>query len=138
MSREELAAVLRSRIEALLEALLTPPRDHAIVMLRELCDPTDALAEVVQRFIAPLREEMIRVVLRLAPELTRADAERCAESVAGQAHFYSTHRPGVLLLRGRSEYPRGFVRETAAHITEFSLGGIERLAAERRRARGAA
>jgi AcrR family transcriptional regulator len=136
MTREELVAMLRSRIEALLEALLTPPRFHAIVMLRELCDPTDALPEVVQRFIAPLRREMIRLVERLAPDLTRADAERCAEGLAGQAHFYSTHRPGILLLRGRAEYPRGFVRETAAHITEFSLGGIERIAAERRRERG--
>ena len=136
-TREQLVAMLRMRVEALLEALLTPPRIHAIVALRELCDPTDALPEVVERFIAPLRREMIRLVERLAPELSRADAERCAESVAGQAHFYSTHRPGVLLLRGCDDYPRGFVRETAEHITEFSLGGIERLAAARRRGRRA-
>jgi len=136
-TREELVAMLRSRVEALLEALLTPPRTHAIVMLRELCDPTDALPEVVQRFIAPLRREMIRLVQRLAPELSQADAERCAESVAGQAHFHATHRPAVLLLRGRDDYPRGFLRETAAHITEFSLGGIERLAERRAHERGA-
>ena len=135
MTREELVAMLRSRVEAVLEALLAPPRTHATVMLRELCDPTDALPEVVQRFIAPLRLEMIRMVERLAPELGPADAERCAESIAAQAHFYATHRPAVLLLRGRDDYPRGFARETAAHITEFALGGIERLAAERGRER---
>jgi AcrR family transcriptional regulator len=135
MTRDELVAMLRSRIEALLEVLLTPPRTLATVVLRELCDPTDALPELVTRFIAPLRREMIRLVERLAPELARADAERCAESVAGQAHFHFTHRPAVLLLRGREEYPRGFARETAAHIAEFSLGGIERLADQRRRER---
>jgi hypothetical protein len=37
-----------------------------------------------------------------------------------------------LLLMGRSRYPRGLTREAAAHITSFSLGGLEGLAAARR------
>jgi hypothetical protein len=55
--------------------------------------------------------------------------------VVGQTFFYLTHRPALLLLMGRSRYPRGLTREAAEHITAFSLRGLERLAARRREGR---
>jgi hypothetical protein len=75
---------------------------------------------------------MERLLQRLAPELSPADIERCTRSIVAQVYFYRTHRAALLLLLERDDYPRGFVREVADHITGFSLGGIERLAAQRR------
>jgi hypothetical protein len=70
---------------------------------------------------------------RLAPELDEERIERCARSVVGQASFYLTHRSALLLLMRRRAYPAGFIDEVADHVTEFSLGGLERLAGQRAR-----
>jgi AcrR family transcriptional regulator len=131
LSRRELAELLRARIETLLVALLEPPGLHGTLVLRELCDPSPALREIVRRFIDPMRREMERIVRQLEPALSAEDAERCIRSVAGQVFFYRTHRAVLLQMMGRRAYPRGFEREVAAHVLEFSLAGIERVAAGR-------
>lgn len=130
LSEDELRALLRSRIELLLETLLRPPGLHATLMVRELCDPTDALPEIVRRFIAPFVHTLERILQRLAPGLPPDAVARCMQSVAGQVFFYRTHRPALLLLREMDAYPPDFVAQTARHITEFSLGGLTRLAAD--------
>ena len=56
-------------------------------------------------------------------------------SVAAQAYFYRSVMPAMLLMLDEPAYPRGFGRELADHVTEFSLGGMERLAPGARRAR---
>jgi hypothetical protein len=71
---------------------------------------------------------MDRIVVQLAPGLGPDAVAACTESVVGQVFFYLTHRPVLLVLRGRRGFPRGFVDAAADRITEFSLGGIERLA----------
>jgi TetR/AcrR family transcriptional regulator, regulator of cefoperazone and chloramphenicol sensitivity len=134
-SRQELIAQLRARIQTLLESLLEHPGHHGTLMLRELCDPTAALGEIVARFIDPMRRQMAALVRRLEPALDEDDAERCVRSIVGQIYFYRTHRAGLLLMMGRRGYPRDFARKTADHVTAFSLGGVERLAADRRRRR---
>jgi AcrR family transcriptional regulator len=129
LSAGELRALLRSRVELLLETLLRPPGLHGTLMVRELCDPTDALPEIVRRFIAPFVHAFERILQRLAPGLPPDALARCMQSVAGQVFFYRSHRPALLLLRGIEDYPPGFVAQAAHHITEFSLGGLARLAA---------
>jgi AcrR family transcriptional regulator len=131
LSRAELAELLRARIEALLVALLEPPGLHGTLVLRELCDPSPALREIVRRFIDPMRRGMERIVRRREPALSGGDAERCVRSIAGQVFFYRTHRPALLQMMGRRSYPRGFEKEAAAHVLEFSLAGIERVASRR-------
>jgi len=133
LGREALAALLRSRIEFMLRTLIVPPAYQAALLMRELCDPSEVLPEIVERFIAPMREMMERIVRRIAPELGAGDARRCVEGIAGQFFFYRTHRPALLLLQGRASYPPGFESDLAREITEFSLGGIERIAARSRR-----
>ena len=97
-----------------------------------MVDPSEALPVIVKQFIDPQRHEMERIVARLAPELTQAEIEYCTRSIVGQTFFYRTHRPALLLLMGRARYPRSLTREAAKHITAFSRGGLERLAAKRR------
>ncbi|MDH3521443.1 MAG: CerR family C-terminal domain-containing protein, partial [Myxococcales bacterium] len=135
LDRAALEALLRSRIEFMLETLLATPNIPATLMLRELCDPTDVLPEIVDRFIAPMREVMERIVRRLAPELQPAETQRCIESIVGQIFFHRTHRPALLVLRGESTYPAEFTRDVARHISAFSLAALAGLTA-RARARG--
>ena len=132
LSRAELIALLHARVRATLDALLDPASVHGRLMQRELAEPSDALPVIVRRHIDPLRRSMDAIVGRLAPELDEEQVERCTRSVMGQIGFYLTHRPALLLLMGRRGYPPDFSAELAEHVTEFSLGGIERLSRKHR------
>ncbi len=136
--RDELIALLRARIAAMLELLLGPPVGlHGTLMLREMSDPSAALPVIVEQFITPHKQEMEQLVALLAPELTPADVVNCVYSLVGQVFFFRTHLPALRLMLGRDELPADFIRGAAAHIVEFSLGGIERRAAARRASRPA-
>jgi AcrR family transcriptional regulator len=135
LSRQDLEEMLRLRVETMLETVLDASSVHGAIMQREMADPSEALPVIVKQFIDPQRRAMERLIARLAPELSPTEVERCTRSLVGQTFFYLTHRPALLLLMGRSRYPRGIEREAAAHITAFSLGGLEKLAAERREER---
>lgn len=135
LSRKDLEEMLRLRVETMLETVLDASSVHGAIMQREMADPSDALPVIVKQFIDPQRRAMDRLVARLEPALAQAEVERCTRSLVGQIFFYLTHRPALLLLMGRSSYPRGLTRDAANHITAFSLGGLEKLAAERREGR---
>lgn len=119
---------LAARVRTLLELLLDPDLPHARIILRELSDPSEALPVIVRRFVAPLVEEMTQLVKRIEPGLCAGDADRCVRSTVGQAFFYFSHMPALLLMMGRPRYPKDFVRATAEHITRFSLAGIAAVA----------
>lgn len=131
-SRGELEALLRARLRTMLRSFLLDDPIHAALMQRELLDPSDALPVIVRRWVLPMREAIQHIVARLAPELTPAERLRAGFSAVGQVAFYLTHRPALLLMMERPDWPRGFVDEVADHVTEFTLGGIERLRSRRR------
>jgi AcrR family transcriptional regulator len=133
LSREGLVALLRARIAAVLESLLEEGGIHGTLMQRELCDPSDALPLIVERYIEPQRRLMETMVAHIAPSLPPAQVEWCARSIFGQTFFYLTHRSALLLLFKRAAYAPGFTREIAAHVTEFSLGALDRLSHRRAR-----
>lgn len=131
-SRAELEAMLRARLRTLLRSFLEDDPIHAALMQRELLDPGDALQLIVRRWVLPLRGAIERILARLAPELAPAERMRASFSAVGQVAFYLTHRPALLLMMERRTWPRGFVDEVAEHVTEFTLGGLERLRSRRR------
>jgi AcrR family transcriptional regulator len=137
--RSALIEVLKARIAIMLDVLLGPPPGlHGTLMQREMCDPSAALPAIVGEFIEPHLQELEQILARLEPRLSRKQLRRVAFSIVGQAFFYRLTRPAMLLLMGVREYPRGFSRELAEHIVEFSLGGMARLAAAARRGASAA
>jgi AcrR family transcriptional regulator len=136
LSRRRLVALLRARITVMMELLIGPPPGlHGTLMQREMCDPSEALPVIVDEFIGPMVEEMREIAAHLEPRLDRGAVERCVFSIAGQAVFYRFTMPAMLRMLGVAAYPRGFAARAARHITEFSLGGMERIAAGRGRAR---
>jgi AcrR family transcriptional regulator len=135
LSRKALEEVLRSRLRVFLELLIGPPPSlHGTLMQREMCDPSEALPDIVREYIEPLVGEMTDIVASLAPRLDRAAVERCANGITGQALFYRFTMPAMLHMKGLDEYPAGLARQLADHITRFSLGALAEL---ERRARTA-
>lgn len=135
LSRKELAAVFRARVGVMLDILIGPPPGvHGTLMQREMCDPSEALPVIVDEFIAPMMRDMRDIAAHLEPGLDPKAAERCVESIAGQALFYRFSMPALLQLLGVQAYSPGLGRQLAEHIAEFSIGGMERLA-QRRAAR---
>jgi AcrR family transcriptional regulator len=132
LGRRELEDVLAARTKVMVDLLIGPPPSlHATLMLREMCDPSEALHVIVDEFIAPFERELEDIVAHLLPDLDRRAVEDCARSIVGQALFYRFAMPAVLRMLGLRVYPRGFAADLAAHITEFSLGGMMRVAASR-------
>lgn len=136
MPREEVVELLRTRMKLILDNLIGPPPGiHGALMQREMADPSQALPVIVKEFIRPMSEEMGRIVARLVPGLSRRELLRCVISVMSQAVFYRFAMPAVLRMHGLSSYPPGFGDELADQITNFSIGGIERIGAQRGRKR---
>lgn len=133
-TRAELVALLEARITTMLELLLGPPPSaHGQLMLREMCDPTDAMPMIVAEFIQPQTREMEHLVARLLPGVGRESVTQIVFSIIGQVLFYRFTMPMTLLLRHEARYPRGFARKTAHHITRFSMCAIDGLAADHRK-----
>ncbi len=133
-----LATVLQARVKTMLDLLLGPPLGlHGTLMQREMCDPSEALPVIVEEFIQPMVGEMVATVAHLAPRLDAGTIERCVFSIMGQALFYRFTLPATLRMWGMRRYPRALSQRLARHITEFSLGGMERVAARRGRGRHA-
>jgi AcrR family transcriptional regulator len=132
MSRRALVGVLRARVNVMLDLLIGPPPGvHGTLMHREMCDPSEALPVIVDELILPMLSEMRAIVARFAPGVERKALERCTWSIVGQVLFYRFSMPVMLRVLGVAAYPRGLARELSAHITEFSLGGMERMAGGR-------
>jgi AcrR family transcriptional regulator len=132
-SRRELETLLEARITTMLELLLGPPPSaHGQLMLREMCDPTEAMPIIVAEFIEPQTREMEQLVARLIPGAGRETVTQIVYSIVGQVLFHRFTMPMALLMRRQQKYPRGFARKTARHITTFSLHAIDGMAARRR------
>ena len=132
--RRELVALLTRRIDNMVNVLLEPAsQPHGALMLREMCDPSDALPIIVREFIRPQIREMARIVACLAPTAGPRIVERVVRSIIGQVLFYRFTMPATLLVIGASGYSQRFLHEMAAHVVEFSLGGLTRVAKPRRR-----
>ena len=136
LSRRQIVELLRARARAMLDMLIGPPAGvHGTLMLREMIDPSEALPVIVAEFIRPMKQEIEDIVRHLAPGLAHRDVERCAFSIVAQALFYRFTMPATLRMWGLRQYPGGLARQLAEHITEFSVGGIERLAGQKTRPR---
>lgn len=134
LTRPQLEALLRTRVAVMLDLLIGPPPGlHGTLMQREMCDPSEALPVIVEEFVRPVMRETAGVIARLAPELDDEAVQRCVWSLIGQVLFYRSAMPAVLRVLDAPTYPRRFSQRLAAHITEFALGGLERLRGTRRR-----
>jgi AcrR family transcriptional regulator len=121
------AVKLRHFVRQLLTNLLDPTRPdwHARLMMREMAEPTEACAAVVEAYIRPMATHLMEIVGELLPPGTDpADVHLACFSVVGQCLFYRVHRPVVLQLVGPEEYATYDVDRLADHVARFSLAAL--------------
>ena len=99
---------------------------HSKLMMREMANPTEACAELVQSSIRPQFE----ILLQILRELTSAEAPQeelrlTAFSIVGQCLFYHFADPVIRNLLTADEYVSLDVDQLSKHITDFSLAAIK-------------
>lgn len=95
------------------------------LMLREMSDPTPALAMVADEVLKPRMMYLCRAIAELlecAPEDPRV--VRCALSITSQFNSMLWTQAVAKLLNAHGEVP-GSVDQIAEHIARFSLGGMK-------------
>ncbi|MEO8602841.1 MAG: CerR family C-terminal domain-containing protein [bacterium] len=133
-SQATLRGLLQARVAVMLELLLGPPPGlQGTLMLREMLDPSAALPRIVEQFVRPHKDEIVRIVSGLAPRLDAAAVERCVFSIVGQIFFYRTQLAALPYLSDTPPMTKRWIDATAAHITSFSLGGMTAVASAARR-----
>ncbi len=105
------------------------PAWQAKLLAREMVEPTRALDSLVQTEILPLFEALESICRELLdPAASDEEARFATRSVFGQCIYYRHAYPVVARLHPGERYRPEYIRRLARHITEFSLGGLGRLA----------
>lgn len=100
------------------------------LMVRELVEPTLALDSIVKDVIAPLHEYVGKLVREIVGDKVGADeVRRCVFSIFGQCAFYRNAAEVIRRMHPDLKYDQKEIEATAKHIVEFSLAGLERIAA---------
>jgi AcrR family transcriptional regulator len=121
------AVKLRHFIHHMLSNLLDPSRPdwHARLMMREMADPTEACAAVVEGYIRPMAGHLMAIVREiLPPETDLTDLHLNCFSIVGQCLFYRVHRPVIVQLVGAEEHATYDVDRLTDHVTKFSLAAL--------------
>lgn len=108
--------------------VLTGPDDtwHTKLVLREMANPTDACAELVQSSIRPQFEILLSILRELLPADVSAERLRLTSfSIVGQCLFYHFADPVVRNLLTAEEYSELDVAKLAQHVFDFSLASID-------------
>jgi AcrR family transcriptional regulator len=98
---------------------------HSKLMMREMANPTEACAELVQSSIRPQFEILLRILRELtSPDVPQEQLRLTAFSIVGQCLFYHFADPVIRNLLTADEYTSLNFDRLSQHITEFSLAAI--------------
>jgi TetR/AcrR family transcriptional regulator, regulator of cefoperazone and chloramphenicol sensitivity len=101
---------------------------HSKLMMREMANPTDACAELVQSSIRPQFEVLLHILRELTSDDVPLEKLRLtAFSIVGQCLFYHFADPVIRNLLSANEYASFDLDVLSRHITDFSLAAITRL-----------
>jgi TetR/AcrR family transcriptional regulator, regulator of cefoperazone and chloramphenicol sensitivity len=99
---------------------------HSKLMMREMANPTEACAELVQSSIRPQFEILLQILRELMPAASTHDQLRLtAFSIVGQCLFYHFADPVIRNLLSSDDYTALDIDRLARHITDFSLASIK-------------
>jgi AcrR family transcriptional regulator len=108
----------------------------ARLLAQELMQPTAALDVIIEETIRPHFAFLSDIVRRLLGEgHTEFTIQLCCVSVVGQIFYFYMSRPVVQRLLNREGFEEKEMLAIAAHITRFSLSGIQQIAASAGRER---
>jgi len=119
---------LRSLIYHFLKLLLDPARPawKRRLMVREMANPTEALDQLVEQNIRPLRSEFLLPTLNelTGGYSTARQLDRISVSVMSQCHYYLQCQPILERLIPDYHMDDAEIVEIAEHISQFSLDAI--------------
>jgi AcrR family transcriptional regulator len=116
-------------ITTFIRRVRTGPDDtwHSRLIMREILNPSEACAELVQSSIRPQFEVLIGILRELLPDVGgEEELHLTAFSIVGQCLFYHFADPVVRNLLPQSEYDALDVETLANHIAAFSLAALKR------------
>ncbi len=128
-------ADLRNYVSNFLKRLLvdTPQFTMGKIIAREMIEPTAAFELIVEKFVRPQFVGLNSLIRSLVGEEIPAETvRRCSLSVVGQCLYYQCARRVVGLIDPEFGYQARDIERLAGHIVDFSLGGIGRIARQRR------
>jgi AcrR family transcriptional regulator len=121
---------LERRVLSILERFIGTDRPSAFgrIIAHEAVNPTAYLDSILEDTMRPELDRIRELLRELAgPELGERELEHAALGVMGQCLLYLYARNAVERLSPELVQGPERCRELARQITEFSLGGIERL-----------
>lgn len=133
-------ARLHGRILALLRRLLDPESYAFDIAHKEIANPTGLLEEVIPPCIEPIRRDLLATIAELLGRETSDPAVRfCHMSIMGQCfgpllrHRHRQQQPGRKASppHRAEDLPSTDPEVLAAHITRFSLAGLEAIRQDR-------
>ena len=125
------AAKLHGFIRAFLERIVVnrEPRWHALLIMREMVQPTRACAAFVEGFVRPNFEALQAILDDLLPAgVPQARRHLLGFSIIGQCLHYRVARPVMSHLLGPATFDAYGVDQLTDHITAFSLAGLAQAA----------
>lgn len=126
---------LRHYVRTYLPRIIRTDRRGGIYQLlkHEMANPTPVARKYVQAAILPRIEFLMEVVRELLGDAATDDrVERCVTSIQAQCLFFLPDPFKNLVAGEWLPNTDERIRETADHITEFSLAGIRAIASTRR------
>jgi AcrR family transcriptional regulator len=122
--KERLAAFVRALVYRILDQ--TRLAWHGTLMSREMVEPTDALAPLVDEAIRPEFERLRGIVRELlGPDADPEQVLQCVWSITGQCLFYYHAKHIIAILRPPGPYAPQDMQCIADHVIAFSLSAIQ-------------
>jgi AcrR family transcriptional regulator len=103
------------------------------LMLREVARPTDACQAMVHDFIRPQFSMLETILAELMPQIAPERRRLVGFSVVGQCLHYRVVQPVIEMLISPEEFAGYEPKLLAGHITELTLGGIDRIVSDAKR-----
>ena len=121
---------LQRRVYTILERFIGTDRPSPLgrILAHEAMDPTGNLQSLIGDTMRPEVEHIHELLREIAgPEVPESKLAHAALGILGQCVLYLYARPTIEGLSPGFSYGPETCKALAAQITEFSLGGIERL-----------
>lgn len=116
---------LRAFIQTMARTMHEPVRLSALqLMMRELSNPSPAVAAVVREQIQPMAHRLRAIVAELLPHLPASTHLMIGFSVVGQCLYYRQNRHVSELLFGAEHVAALDADAVADHITRFTLAAL--------------
>jgi len=124
---ERLHAFVKSFLYRLLRSRrLSDHLQGGLFTTKELSSPNPALDALIEKHVNPHRKLLFSIIAELLENTaSQQTVIRCAISITGQCLHYVYARPIIGHIAGEPFSLDEDIDEQAAHITRFSLGGIQ-------------